>query len=112
MNAIKITHVNINSYDNYYHFQVRRMFPALTRVHSQTFWNRCRFVIWLRKGAKPVHTKLNLATPRRLHGRTRRPNHDKVQVITAIKRLRRKRVAVNPQHTIVLGVTKHQTVVQ
>ncbi len=45
------------------------MFPVLTLVHSQMFWTRCQFVIWLRKGAKPVHTKLNLATPRRLSGR-------------------------------------------
>ncbi len=43
---------------------------------------------------------------------TRRPNHDEVQAVTAIKRLRRKWVAVNPLHTIVLGVTKHQTVVR
>jgi hypothetical protein len=35
-----------------------------------------------------------------------------VQAVTAIKRLRRKRVAVHSQHTIVLGLTKHQTVVQ
>jgi hypothetical protein len=33
---------------------------------------------------------------------TRRPNHDEVQAVTAIKRLRRKRVAVNPLHTIVI----------
>ena len=43
---------------------------------------------------------------------TRRPNHDGVQAVTAIKRLRRKRVAVNSLHTIVLGVTKNLTVVQ
>ncbi len=41
---------------------------------------------------------------------TRRPNHDEVQAVTAIKRLRRKRVAGNPLHTIALGVTKYQTV--
>ena len=43
---------------------------------------------------------------------TWRPNHDEVQAVTAIKRLREKRVAVNSLHTFVLGVTKHQTVVQ
>ncbi len=43
---------------------------------------------------------------------TRRPYHDEVQAVTAIKRLHRKRVAVNSLHTIVLDVTKHQTVVQ
>ncbi len=32
---------------------------------------------------------------------------DGVQAVTAIKRLRRKRVAVNSLHTIVLGVTKN-----
>ncbi len=94
------------------------MFPVMTRVHSQTFWTRCRFVMWLRKGAKPVHTKLNLASPRRLYGRDPaaavRPNYDEIQAVTAIKRLRQrwKQVAVNSLHTIVLGVTKHQTVVQ
>ena len=60
---------NIDNNDNNNYFQDRRMFPVLTRVHSQTFWTQCWFVMWLRKGAKPVHTKLNLATPRRLHGR-------------------------------------------
>jgi hypothetical protein len=32
------------------------------------------------------------------------PNHEEVQVVTAVKRLRRKRVAVYPLHTFVLGV--------
>jgi hypothetical protein len=45
------------------------MFPALTPVHIQTFWTLCQLAMWLRKGVKPVHTKLNLATPRRPHGR-------------------------------------------
>ncbi len=64
-------HNNVNSdnNDNNYHFQGRRMFRALTPVHIQTFWTLCRFAMWLRKGVKPVHTKLNLATPRRPHGR-------------------------------------------
>jgi hypothetical protein len=43
---------------------------------------------------------------------TRRPNYDGIQAVTAIKRLGRKRVPVNSLYTIVLGVTKHQTVVQ
>ena len=61
--------VNSDNNDNNYHFQGRRMFPALTPVHIQTFWTLCRFAMWLRKGVKPVRTKLNLATPRRPHGR-------------------------------------------
>ncbi len=43
---------------------------------------------------------------------TRRPNHDEVQAMTVIRRLRRKRVAVNSLQNIVLDLTKHQTVVQ
>ncbi len=40
------------------------------------------------------------------------PNHDEVQAVTAVKRLRRKRVAVYPLHTFVLGVSQHQTIKQ
>jgi hypothetical protein len=65
---IKRNYVNKYNNDNNYHVQGRCMFPALPRVHIQTFWTRCRFVMWQRKGEKPVHTNLNLATPRRLHG--------------------------------------------
>ncbi len=43
---------------------------------------------------------------------TRRPNHDEVQAMTAIKRLCWKRATVNSLYTTVLGVTEHQTVVQ
>ena len=43
---------------------------------------------------------------------TRWPNHDEVQAVTAVKRLRRKRVAVNPLHSFVLGVSQHQTIIQ
>jgi hypothetical protein len=43
---------------------------------------------------------------------TRLLNHDEVQAVTAIKRLSREGVAVNPLHTIVFGVAKQQTVVQ
>ena len=43
---------------------------------------------------------------------TRLPNHDEVQAVTAVKRLRRKRVAVNPLHSFVLGVSQHQTIIQ
>ncbi len=43
---------------------------------------------------------------------TRWPNPDEVQAVTAVKRLRRKRVAVYPLHTFVLGVSQHQTIIQ
>ncbi len=43
---------------------------------------------------------------------TWRPNHNEVQSLTAVKWFRRERVAVNPLHTIVLGVAKHWTVVK
>jgi hypothetical protein len=43
---------------------------------------------------------------------TRWPNYDEVQAVTAVKRLRRKRVAVYPLHTFVLGVSQHQTIIQ
>jgi hypothetical protein len=38
------------------------------------------------------------------------PNHDEVQAVTAVKRLRGKRVAVCPLHTFVLGVSQHQQI--
>jgi hypothetical protein len=45
---------------------------------------------------------------------TRWPNDDEVQAVTAVKWLRRKRVAVYPLHrdTFVLGVSQHQTIKQ
>ena len=43
---------------------------------------------------------------------TRWPNHDEVQAVSAVKRLRRKRVAVYPLHTFDLGVSQHQTIIQ
>ncbi len=43
---------------------------------------------------------------------TRWPNHDEVQAVTAVELLRRKRVAVYPLHTLVLGVSQHQTIIQ
>ncbi len=42
----------------------------------------------------------------------RRPNHDKAEVMTAMKRFRWKWIAVNPLYTVVFGMTKHQTVEQ
>ncbi len=39
-------------------------------------------------------------------------NHDEVQSVTAVKWFCRERVTVNPLHTVVLGVSKDQTVVQ
>ncbi len=44
---------------------------------------------------------------------TQWPNHNEVQLVTqaAIKRFCRKRVAVTPLHTIVLYVSKHQSIV-
>ncbi len=38
-------------------------------------------------------------------GSNRRPNHDEVQAVTAVKRLHRERVAVNPLQTFVLGAS-------
>jgi hypothetical protein len=43
---------------------------------------------------------------------TLRPNHDKIQTVTPLKWFRRKRVVVYPQHTFVLGLSKHQTIIQ
>ncbi len=39
-------------------------------------------------------------------------NHNEVQSMTEVKRFRREWIAVDPLHTIVLGVSRHQTVVQ
>ncbi len=43
---------------------------------------------------------------------TRRPNHDNVQAMNAMKRFRRTWIAVNLPYTIVFGLTKHQTIEQ
>ena len=43
---------------------------------------------------------------------TWRPNHDEVQLVTAVERFCRQRVAVYPLHTFVLGVPKHHTIIQ
>ncbi len=43
---------------------------------------------------------------------TLRPNHDNVQAMTAIKCFFRKWIAVNPLYTVVLDMTKHQTIEQ
>ena len=40
------------------------------------------------------------------------PNYDGVHSITSIEHFRRKWIAVNPLHTLVLGVTQHQTIEQ
>jgi hypothetical protein len=66
----------------------------------------------LRTGAKSKHTRQYLATQQRRHYRYRRPNHDKVQAMTAMKRFRRKWIAVNLLYTVVFGMTKHQTIEQ
>ena len=42
----------------------------------------------------------------------RRPNHDEVHSMTSMEHFRRKRIAVNPLHTLVLGVAQHQTIEQ
>ena len=43
---------------------------------------------------------------------SRRPNHDEVQSVTAVKWFRRKRVAVYPLHAFELWVSEHQTIIQ
>ena len=42
----------------------------------------------------------------------RRPNHDEVHAMTSMEHFRRKRIAVNPLHSLVLGVCQHQTIEQ
>ena len=43
---------------------------------------------------------------------TRRPNHDEVHSVTAVKWFCWKRITVNPLNTTVLGVSNYQTIVQ
>jgi hypothetical protein len=52
---------NNSNNDNNYHSQDRRMFPVSTRGRNQMAWTRYWFVLMLRTGAKPVHTKQNQA---------------------------------------------------
>ena len=40
------------------------------------------------------------------------PNHDGVHSMTSVEHFCRKSIAVNPLHTLVLGVTQHQTIEQ
>jgi hypothetical protein len=42
----------------------------------------------------------------------RRPDHDHVQAMTAVKGFGGKWIAGNPLDTIVFGMTQHQTVIQ
>ena len=67
----------------------------------------------LRTGAKPEHTKQNLARPQILYCRF--PAAESLWGPISdckVERIHRERVAVNPLHTVVLCVFKHQTVVQ
>ncbi len=43
---------------------------------------------------------------------TLRLNHDEVQTVTAVKRFHRKLAGAHPLHTFVLGVPKHQKIMQ
>ncbi len=52
---------NNSDNDNNYHYHDYRMFSVLTRGHNKTDWNLCQFVLMLRTGAKPRHTKQNQA---------------------------------------------------
>ena len=89
------------------------MFPTSTRVHSQTFWTRRRFVLC---GREKEQTPCIPNWIWRHHEgsiiNTWRPNHNVVQSVAAVKWFCRERVAANPLNTIVLGATKHQTDVQ
>jgi hypothetical protein len=40
----------------------------------------------------------------------RRPNNDGVYAMTSIEHFVRKRIAVNPQHTLAFGVSQHQPI--
>ncbi len=42
----------------------------------------------------------------------RQSNHDEIQAMTAMKLFAWKQIAVNPVDTFILGMTKHQTIVQ
>jgi hypothetical protein len=63
----------------------------------------------LRTEANPENTRQYLATQQR---HARRPDHDHVQAMTAVKGFGWKWIAVNPLDTIVFGMTQHQTVIQ
>ena len=86
------------------------MFPVSTREHSQTIWTLCRFVLRQINGANPVRTKLNRNHKSTIFN-TWRSDHNEVQSVAVVKWFSRELVAVNPLHTIVLGVAKYQTVV-
>jgi hypothetical protein len=67
----------------------------------------------LRKEAKPWHTRQYLETQQRRHySDTRRPDHDHIQAMTAVKEFGWKWIAVNPLDTIVFCMTQHQTVIK
>jgi hypothetical protein len=103
-----------NTYNN--HFQDHRMFSSSTQRRT---WTQCLFKQRLRTGAileyyssipngfrrHNCHNKCSIVDPPR-------PNHDRVQSVTAVNRFCRKRVAVYPLHTRVLGVSQHQKIVK
>ncbi len=67
----------------------------------------------LRTAAKPEHTRHSIW--RHHKGAiidTLLPNHDNVQVMTAMKGFGLKWITVNQLDTIVFGMTQHQTVIQ
>ena len=94
---------------------ILRIIVCFQRRHKGTFEGLGSSVCCSRGRKKEQYPSIPDCTGRNDKGSmvdTRWPNHDEVQAVTAVKRLRRKRVAVNPLHSFVLGVSQHQTIIQ
>ncbi len=90
------------------------MFPVSTQVRIRRTWIQCQLQQMLRTGANPSIPQSIWRHNKGAIIDTRRPNHDKAEATTAMKRFRWKWIAVNPLYwyTVVFGMTKHQTVEQ
>jgi hypothetical protein len=86
------------------------MFPTSIGVRIRRTWLQCQSKQMLRTEANPSipdsiwrHNKGAIID-------TRRPDHDYVQVMTAVNGFGGKWIAINPLDTIVFCMTKHHTV--
>jgi hypothetical protein len=83
-----------------------------TRAHSKDLNQVGRSVCCSRGRKKEQYPSIPDCTGRNDKGSmvdTRWPNHDEVQAVSAVKRLRRKRVAVYPLHTFVSNLNRNST---
>jgi hypothetical protein len=113
---IAIMHINNMCNSNNFHFQDHQIFPGLKQGHNRRAWIQCRSQQEQRTGETLEHYRSIPYYLRRYDKSSiidaRRPNNDGVHAITSIEHFAWKWIAVNPLHTLVLGVShwQHQTI--